>query len=77
LQIVGPIADIETIAAGREILELGRLKKVYGGGRWRKLKGTVTLGLPDGTTVRAEVHWYERHGLGRREFKIKRLLGAR
>ena len=75
LQIVGSIADVEAIAAGRGIRELGRLKKIYGGGRWRKLKGIATVRLPDGTTARAEVHWYERHGLGRREIKIKRLLG--
>ena len=75
LQIVGSIADIETIASGREIRELPRLRKIYGGGRWRKLKGTATVQLPDGTTARAEAHGYERHGLGRRELKIKRLLG--
>jgi hypothetical protein len=39
------------------------------------MKGIATVKLPDGTVARAEVHWYERHGLGRREFKIKRLLG--
>ncbi|HEV3190022.1 MAG TPA: hypothetical protein VGY54_05970 [Polyangiaceae bacterium] len=75
LQIVGSIADVEAIAAGREIRGLGRLKKIYGGRRWRKLKGIATVRLPDGTTARAEVHSYERHGLGRREMKIKRLLG--
>ena len=71
----GPLTGIELIASGREIRELARLRKVYGPGRWRKMKGIATVKLPDGTTARAEVHWYERHGLGRREFKIKRLLG--
>jgi hypothetical protein len=69
------VGSITAIANGREIRELARLKKVYGAGRWRKLKGTATVRLPDGSTVRAEVHWYERHGLGRREMKIKKLLG--
>jgi hypothetical protein len=39
------------------------------------MKGIAKVKLPDGTAMRAEVHWYERHGLGRREMKIKRLLG--
>ena len=66
---------VELIASGREIRELARLRKVYGAGRWRKMKGIATVKLPDGATIRAEVHWYERHGLGRCELKIKRLLG--
>jgi hypothetical protein len=74
-EVVGSITAIEPIASGREIRELARLKRVYGAGRWRKLKGTATVRLPDGSTVRAEVHWYERHGLGRREMKVKKLLG--
>ena len=58
-----------------QIRELARLRKMYGAGRWRKLKGAATVRLPDGSTVRAEVHWYERHGLDRCEMKIKRFLG--
>jgi hypothetical protein len=73
-EIVGSISDIETIATGRQIREVARLKKVYGAGRWRKLKGIATVRLPNGMTIRAEVHWYERHGLGRRELKVKRPL---
>lgn len=72
---LGPIEEIEVIASGREIRELARLRKVYGVGRWRKMKGVATIRLPDGLAIRAEVHWYERHGQGRREMKIKRLLG--
>jgi hypothetical protein len=74
LKILGQISDIETIAVGSRIREIERLRKVYGPGRWRKRKGTARVRLPDGTVTRAEVHWYEAHGLGRREFKIKRLL---
>src|SRR6185295_19403484 len=40
-------------------------------GRWRKLKGTAMVRLPDGIVARAEVHWYEAHGLGRKEVRIK------
>ena len=74
LEIIGEISDIETIAVGRGIRELARLRRVYGPGRWRKRKGMARVRLPDGTVGRAEVHWYEAHGIGRREFKIKRLL---
>jgi len=75
IRVLGDITGIELIASGREVRELPRLRKVYGSGRWRKLKGIAKVVLPDGGTARAEVHWYERHGLGRRELKIKRLLG--
>ena len=73
-EIVGSVSDVETIAVGKSIRELKRLKKAYGAGRWRKLKGTATVRLGDGTMSSAEVHWYEAHGIGRREFKIKRFL---
>ncbi|MGH2361222.1 MAG: hypothetical protein ACRDGM_11880 [bacterium] len=70
-QIVGSVQSIETIAAGRAIRQLRRLSRRYGKGRWRKRKGLATVRLLDGTTHRAEVHWYEAHGIGRREMKIK------
>jgi len=73
-KIVGQILDIETIASGKTIRERRRLRKLYGGRRWRKLKGTATIKLADGTMCCAEVHWYEAHGVGRRELKIKRIL---
>jgi len=73
-RVVGPIRNVEAIAIGRSIRELRRLRKVYGGQRWRKLKGVANVELPDGNVVPAEVHWYEAHGVGRREMKIKRLL---
>jgi hypothetical protein len=70
-EIVGPIRDIETIAVGRAVRELTRLRRRYGSGTWRKRKGVAAVRLRDGTAHRAEVHWYEAHGIGRREFKIK------
>ncbi len=76
IEIVGEVADVETIAIGAKIREIERLRKAYGPGRWRKLKGNAAGRLPDGTTSRAEVHWYEAHGIDRKEFKIKRLLGV-
>lgn len=70
----GEITDLEIIAVGKAIRILGKLEKLYGDGRWRKLKGKALVELPDGTVARAELHWYEAHGLGRRDMKIKRLL---
>ena len=73
-EVIGEIADIETIAIGKAIRELPRLRKQYGPGRWRKLKGTATVKLPSGRVRRAEVHWYEAHGIGRKEIKRNRYL---
>jgi hypothetical protein len=73
--IFGEVRDIEPIAAGRGVRERVRLRKLHGGTRWRKLKGIANAELPDGSTARAEVHWYEAHGIARVEMKIKRLLG--
>jgi hypothetical protein len=50
------------------------LSKLYGGRRWKKLKGTAIVELADGTMGHAEVHWYQAHGVGAKEFKIKRIL---
>ena len=70
-EIIGKITDIETIAAGSGIRERARLQKRYGKGRWRKLKGIAQVRLPNGSIRLAEVHWYESHGIGKKEFKIK------
>ena len=70
-ELLGPIRASETIAAGRAIRQLRRLRRRYGAGRWRKRKGVARVRLQDGTMHEAEVHWYEAHGIGRREMKIK------
>jgi hypothetical protein len=70
-QFVGPIEDIQKIAAGKRIRELARLRRRFGRGRWRKMKGNARVRLIDGTIHTAEVHWYEAHGIGRKELKIK------
>lgn len=72
--VIGEIEDIETFALGRGIRELRRLRKKYGPGRWRKRKGLATIRLSDGFVARAELHWYEATGIGRRELKIKRYI---
>lgn len=73
-EIIGDITNIEIIAVGNSIRELERLRKTYGSGRWRKLKGIATISLNDGTICEAELHWYEAHGIGKKEIKIKGFL---
>jgi hypothetical protein len=70
-EIVSEITDIETIAVGTGIRERARLRKFYGKGRWRKLKGIAQVRLADGAIRLAEIHWYEAHGIGKRDFKLK------
>jgi hypothetical protein len=73
--VVGPITGQETIAEGNGIRELKRLRDQYGGLTWRKKKGFAQIRfLPAGPTVRAEIHWYEAHGVGKVHLKIKALL---
>jgi hypothetical protein len=73
-ELVGELAEVETIAVNLSIRENADLKARYGGRRWRKLKGVGMVRLGNGNVRRAEVHWYEAHGIGRRKMKIKRLL---
>lgn len=73
-EIVGEISDIETIAVGNRIRELSRLRRLYGKGRWRKLKGVALIRLRGGQLRKAELHWYEAHGTGKKEIKRKRYL---
>ena len=73
-ELAGDIRDAELIAAGRNIRNLARLRRRYGRGRWRKLKGIAMVRLKDGTIRKAELHWYEAAGIGRKELKIKRYL---
>jgi hypothetical protein len=70
-EIIGDIADVQTIAIGTGIRERARLQKYYGRGKWRKLKGVAQVRLPDGMIRLAEIHWYEAHGIGKKEFKLK------
>jgi hypothetical protein len=74
LDIIGEIEEIETIAAGGRIHDIMRVRKQYGPGRWRKLKGVAKVRLQSGKICKAEIHWYEAHGIGRRKMKIKRIL---
>ena len=73
-EIVGKIEQQETFTTGSAIRELARLRRVYGKGRWRKRKGIAEVRFEDGSIRRAEIHWYEATGIGKKEFKIKYLL---
>jgi hypothetical protein len=73
-EVISEITEIETIAVGTAIHDLARLRKQYGPGRWRKVKGIAMIRLRTGRIHRAELHWYEAHGVGRKELKRKRYL---
>jgi len=73
-EIIGNITDIEPVAVGSAIREVARLRKQYGRGRWRKLKGIALIRLANGRIRRAELHGYEAHGIGKREIKRKRYM---
>jgi hypothetical protein len=73
-EVIGPIEEIEIIAVSSSIREIARLRKAFGAGRWRKLKGIATVRFGDGTIQRVELHWYEAHGIGRKKLKIKEYL---
>ncbi len=73
-EIISDIEEVETIAVGKSIRDIVRLRRQYGPGRWRKLKGVATVRLVDGRIKKAELHWYEAHGIGKKKMKIKRYL---
>jgi len=73
-EIIGEIVRVEVIGVGRRIRDRHRLNKAYGKGRWRKVKGVALVRLPGGVTRKAELHWYEAHGIGRKEIKRKRYV---
>ena len=72
--IIGAIEAVETIAEGNGIRALAKLRARYGLGNWKKKKGIATVRLPDGEMVKAEIHWYEAHGIGKVSLKIKEFL---
>lgn len=72
--IFGEITDIEVIAAGAGVRDVARLRRLYGPGRWRKMKGIARVRLHNGDIRLAELHWYEAHGIGKKEVKRKRYV---
>ncbi|MGE5346824.1 MAG: hypothetical protein ACM3JH_12795 [Acidithiobacillales bacterium] len=73
-ELLTPPTGAETIARGAAIREIPRLRRLYGSGRWLKRKGFTFVRAADGLTYRAEIHWYEASGIGRKEFKVKRYI---
>jgi hypothetical protein len=73
-EVLGKIEQIEIIAVGSRIRDIMRLRRQFGPGRWRKLKGIADVRLAGGQIRKAEVHWYEAHGIGRKKMKIKGFL---
>ncbi len=73
-EIISEIENIETIAIGGSIRDIMRLQKQYGIGRWRKLKGVATIRLQNDKIRKAELHWYEAHGIGKKKIKLKKFL---
>ncbi len=73
-EVLSEITAVEIIAVGNRIRDLRRIIETYGAGRWRKLKGVATIRLPNGRVRLAELHWYEAHGIGKKDLKVKRYL---
>ena len=73
-KIRGTVTGIETFSVGSAIREHQRLLRLCGKGRWRKRKGVAMVELPGGALRRAEIHWYEATGIGRKEYEIKEYL---
>jgi len=73
-EIISELKDVEVVAIGNAIRDIARLQKKYGRGRWRKLKGVAYILLSNERVRKAELHWYEAHGIGKKEFKRKRYL---
>ncbi|OQY99318.1 MAG: hypothetical protein B6D41_01560 [Chloroflexi bacterium UTCFX4] len=73
-EIISDITNIERIAVNQSIREIRQLRRKYGSGRWRKLKGATLVLLPNGRVRKAEIQWYEAHGIGKRKIKVSRFL---
>jgi hypothetical protein len=73
-EVIRNIENVETMAVGSEIRDIKRLRRMYGRGRWRKRKGFARVRLEDGSENEAELHWYEAHGIGKKEMKVKELF---
>jgi uncharacterized protein YfaT (DUF1175 family) len=74
IELISDLTKIEVIAVNLSIRELQKLKKQFGGKRWRKLKGIGFVRFPNGEVRQAELHWYEAHGIGKKKLKVKRIL---
>jgi len=73
-EILSEIRNRELIAEGSSVKIRKKLEKLYGRGNWRKMKGIARVRLSDGSVRLAEIHWFEAHGIGKRNIKVKHYL---
>ena len=73
-EVLSEIRNKEVIARGSSVKIRKRLEKLYGRGSWRKMKGIAEVRLSDGSVTLAEIHWFEAHGIGKRNIKVKHYL---
>jgi hypothetical protein len=73
-EILSEIRNKELIAEGCAVKVRKRLGKLYGRGNWKKMKGVARVRLSDGSVRLAEIHWFEAHGIGKRNIKVKYYL---
>jgi hypothetical protein len=69
-EVIGAINDVEAVARGAGVKIRAYLRKVYGRGRWRKLKGSATVRLQTARTIRWSCIGTKRMGSVKRELKI-------
>jgi len=74
-EIIGEIRNEEVIAKGSSVKIRKRLEKLYGHGNWKKMKGIAEVRLSDGSVKQAEIHWFEAHGIGKKNIKVKYYIG--
>ncbi len=70
-RVIGPCVNVKTIAIGARIRDIEYLRITYGKGRWLKRKGRCRVEFADGTVTTRGVHWYEAHGIGKVDEKLK------
>ena len=70
-EILSEIRNREVIAKGASVKIRKRLEKLYGHGNWKKMKGIAKVRLSDGSVKLAEIHWFEAHGIGKKNIKVK------
>ena len=76
-EILSEIRNQKVIAKGSSVKIKKRLEKLYGQGNWKKMKGVANVRLSDGSIKLAEIHWFEAHGIGKKNFKVKYYLGEK
>ncbi len=76
-KVISAITYVQLIAKGTGGDIPQHLNRAYASGRkvnWRKLKGVAIVEYINGEQWEVELHWFEAHGIGRRDEKDKRKL---